>query len=316
MPLLVALAWIALGALALWLVLECVVRLYLDWPLRTDFYSSIPRERVRELQERYGVRVVTGPGWVHLGWVADPDRETYRVERSTTDGWQEVGRAEFGSFLTGAGGGDYRVWARSRVAAEARLLGQVRAHPEGESPPVLVPRIAGSWRPLFRPSKHGHYVNDHTLYRDARGSWRLIGITSKTDGRFAAESYFAVGVSSEFPPVDGMREEEPVADFGELAWAPCVIQEDGIYHLFWSPHRLHQMTSRDGIHWENHRVTLPAPVHEFFRDTTVVRVAEGQWLLRVAWNTARFPEVDRSPELQRYAGLPLGQSVRLRHLSG
>ncbi len=172
MPLLVALAWIALGALALWLVLEWVVRLYLDWPLRTDFYSSIPRERVRELQERYGVRVVTGPGWVHLGWVADPDRETYRVERSTTDGWQEVGRAEFGSFLTGAGGGDYRVWARSRVAAEARLLGQVRAHPEGESPPVLVPRIAGSWRPLFRPSEHGHYVNDHTLYRDARADRR------------------------------------------------------------------------------------------------------------------------------------------------
>jgi hypothetical protein len=127
-------------------------------------------------------------------------------------------------------------------------------------------------------------VNDHAIYRDGRGDWRLVGITSKSDGDFSAERYFAVGRSAEFPPRGEMEEEAPVADFGELAWAPCVVEHDGSYHLFWSPHALHQMSSPDGVAWRDHRVTLSAPFHRFFRDPMVLRVAESQWLL---YSTAR-----------------------------
>ncbi len=39
-----------------WLTLETAVRLYLEWPLRTDFYGSIGRDAVRERQGRCGVQ--------------------------------------------------------------------------------------------------------------------------------------------------------------------------------------------------------------------------------------------------------------------
>ena len=38
--------------LAIWLILELAVRAGLQWPLRTDFYSSIPRQTIRERQQQ------------------------------------------------------------------------------------------------------------------------------------------------------------------------------------------------------------------------------------------------------------------------
>ncbi|MGD0857286.1 MAG: hypothetical protein ABSA18_16055 [Dehalococcoidia bacterium] len=84
---------------ALWLVMEIGLRIYVEMPLKTDFYSSIPRELVRQRQAEIGVRTTQGPGWVHLGWIADPDRETYRVERQAGEFWQQVDKTQFGSCL-------------------------------------------------------------------------------------------------------------------------------------------------------------------------------------------------------------------------
>ena len=43
-------AWILSALLALWLLVEAVVRLYLEWPLETSFYGSLGRDRVRARQ--------------------------------------------------------------------------------------------------------------------------------------------------------------------------------------------------------------------------------------------------------------------------
>jgi hypothetical protein len=287
-----ALAWLLLGGLGLWLLLEIAVRRYLEWPLPRDFYGSLGREKVPERQAKHGVKAATGPGWVHLGWIADPDRETYRVERRVNDRWEPAGRLRFGSFLTREPGGSYRVWAVSKTDGDPRLLGEATAQPARDIPPVLVPRIRGPWRTLFQPREHGDYVNDHMIYQDAEGHWRLVGITSKGNGDFADETTFAVGVSRDFPPPEGMREASSLADFGELAWAPHVIQHDGTYHMFWSPHKLHQMTSPDGIHWEQHRITMAAPYHRFFRDGMVLQVAESQWLLYATARGRYYSQVD------------------------
>ncbi len=269
----------------LWLVLEIGVRYYVESPLDADFYGSIPRDLVRQRQEQYQVQVASGPGWAHLGWVADPEREEYRIERLVNGAWQETAKVVFGSYLLKDEGGSFRVWAVPKGDDEPRLIGEVEAVPgEGSVPPVYKPRITGSWQTLFRPKVHGYYINDHTVYQDGAGDWRLVGITDKSDGNYDEEKYFAVGVSAEFPPPDGMVEDTPVADFGELAWAPHVLVEGSAYHMFWSPHKLHQMTSTDGITWENHQVTMPAPYHKFFRDPMVIKVAENQWLL---YTTAR-----------------------------
>jgi beta-fructofuranosidase len=255
------------------------VRAWIQRPLRRGFWGSVPRDAVRERQERHGVKAAAGAGWIHLGWIADPERERYAIERRRGGGWEPCGRARFGSFLWRGEGGAFRVRALPRGGGEARILAEVRAEPEPGEPPLCAPVIAGPWRTLFRPRRHGRYVNDHTVFRDASGRWRLLGITSATDGDFDAERWFASGVSETFPPPEPMAEEAPVADFGELAWAPHVVATGGRWHLFWSPHRLHQMSSPDGVRWEAHRITLDPPFHRFFRDAMVLEVAPGQWLL-------------------------------------
>jgi len=316
----VDLLWaLPLALLALWLVAEAVTRAVLEFPLRVDFYGSVSRDAVRSWQALHGVKVAAGPGWLHLGWIADPEREAYRIERRTGEVWQNVGRTRYGSCLVRGAGDAFRVWARPKAGGgDERLIGEASAEaaPGGAAPPPLQrPEIAGGWRPLFRPSRHGRYVNDHDVYRDSAGRWRLIGITSRTDGDFGAERYFGVGVSETFPPDVEMREEAPVADFGELAWAPEVVEPNAAgegYALFWSPHRLSRMDSADGIHWGNPRVVMSAPFHRFFRDPAVVEVADGQWLLYATARGRYFSRIDtyQSFDLERwqYIGAALDSS--------
>jgi hypothetical protein len=287
-------AGILSAILALWLLLEGIVRLYLEWPLERSFYGSLGPDRVRARQDEHGVRVVDGPGWAHLGWIADPERERYRVEwRARGDGaWRERGRARFGSFLHRGEAGAFRVIAVPRDGSPIRVIGEAETNPGQGEPPLFAPRVAGPWQTLFRPSRHGSYINDHAVFRDAEGSWRLLGITGPGDGDLDRERRFAVGVSRELPASDGMREADPVADFGELAWAPHVVRAGETYHLFWSPHRLHEMTSGDGIHWQNHRIAMAAPFHKFFRDAMVLEVAERQWLLYCTARGRYYSRID------------------------
>lgn len=290
-PSMLSLLIIAAVALGAWLVLEAVVRVYVEWPLATDFYSSIARADVLERQALHGVQVVCGAGWAHLAWVADPEGEGYRIEREAAGIWQAVAHAEFGSCLVREDG-VYRVWAAPHDGGQDRLIGEASVALKPGPPPLYVPRIDGPWQPLFRPHRHGDYINDHSVYQDARGDWRLVGITAKGDGDYAAEKSFAVGVSTEFPPAGAMVEAPAVADFGELAWAPHVIAEAGTYYMFWSPHRLQRMTSANGIDWEERRTVLPAPFHKFFRDAMVLKVAASQWLLYATARGAYFSQVD------------------------
>ena len=285
--------WIAAIALAtaigLLVALELGVRFVASRPCRVDFYGSVARERVRALQDEVGVRANRGPGFVHLGWVADPERERYRIEREAGGRWDAVGEARTGSFLARAGG-------RLRVLAVGpggeRVLGEATVEPEPGCPPVLVPRVAGPWRFLFRPTRSGDYVNDHCVFQDARGGWRLVGITGPGAGDYSKERRLAVGASETFPPPEGMREEAPLADFGELAWAPCAVRAQDGFWLFWSPHVLRRMRSPDGIAWSEPEVVLAATQHPFFRDATVVEVAPGQWLLYATARGRFFSRVD------------------------
>ena len=283
----------AASLLALWMVLEIGLRIYVEMPLKTDFYGSIQREDVSYLQQQVGVRVNQGPGWIRMGWIADPEKETYRVEKGEGDKWDDLGTVRFGSYLSRSGSGIYRVWAIPSIEGIPRLVGEVYAEAQDAAEPdVFRPSISGSWQVLFRPQVHGYYINDHAVYRDINGEWRLAGITHKSDGNYNEEKYFAVGTSLEFPPDKGMTEEKPVADFGELAWAPHVISENDTYYMFWSPHKLYRMVSTDGINWGQRETVLDAPYHKFFRDAMVFEAADGQWLLYTTARDGFFSQVD------------------------
>jgi len=272
-----------------WFMIELVMRL---WPVKTGYYGSITRLDVRSLQDKFGLIVNSGEDWVHLGWIADPDHEAYHVFH-TADGTKHLlGTTDFGSYLVKNQSGLFEVKAKSKQNGELRLIGKTEVNTTGKTAPVHRPVISGKWQFLFKPNKQGFYINDHTIFQDGNGNWRLIGITSKTSGEFSSEKYFASGFSSEFPDPSGMQEAEPVADFNETAWAPCVIKKDRTYHLFWSPHRLEQMQSLDGISWTDKRTIITKPYRPYFRDPMVLKVGPNQWLL---YTTARgffFSRVD------------------------
>jgi hypothetical protein len=282
--------WI-LNILGLRLICEAALRIFIERPLKTSFYGSVSKKDARLMQARHGVKVSNGYGWAHLGWVADPDRETYRIEEYQSGKWETAGKARYGSFLMKKGG-RFRVIGIPKKAGNINLIGEAEAEALKGEALLFRPEIAGVWKRLFKPAIYGDYVNDHTVYRDNEGNWRLVGISSKTEGDYSREKYFASAVSREFPPGEGMREEKPVADFGELAWAPHVIEEGGIYHIFWSPHRLERMTSADGISWENKETVIREPFHKFFRDAMIIKVADGQWLLYTTARGLFFSRVD------------------------
>ncbi len=88
---------LAVGALALFFVLETMVRMIIDLPAKTDFYSSIHREDVPALQKKFGVKTAHGPGWIHLGWVAHPEKERYRIYRLDGDAETPLGETRYGA---------------------------------------------------------------------------------------------------------------------------------------------------------------------------------------------------------------------------
>ena len=285
------LGWIILGIgglAALWGLVELVMRLM---PYPTDFYGSISRADAQQRQAEIGLKLAGGQNWAHLGWIADPENEIYRIERHSETGWEKTAECEFGSFLCRESGA-YRVVSVNKKTSAEKLIGEQDVLIRKTPLIKYRPQISGEWKKLFLPSKSGSYLNDHTLYQDNKGDWRLIGITSKTNGDYGQEKSFAVGCSPDFPPAAEMREQDSIADFGELAWAPDVIEHEGKWYLFWSPHKLHHMVSEDGITWREHAVILEKPYHRFFRDPMLYQVGESQWLLYTTARGKYFSRVD------------------------
>ncbi len=288
--------YIISAILLIWIMLELIVRWVAEKGIETDFYGSIRRDEVRSYQQKFGIRIVTGSGWTHFGWIADPECETYRIEHlEDTDIWKPLGESKFGSWLIEAESGSFRVVAVDNKSRETRIIGNVilSGQPIKEiKAPFSTPRISGGWHTLFRPEKSGKYINDHCIYQDRAGNWQLLGITSQSNGNYQKECYFAAAKGTQFPPEIPFEEKAPVAEFGSIAWAPDVIIQDEKYHLFWSPHQLHHMTSDDGIHWNRHEIVLEKPFHKFFRDAKIFEVAPDQWLLYATGRGRWFSRID------------------------
>lgn len=78
------------------------IYIYVDAPLQTYFYGSIPKELVQQRQAYYKVKSVSGNGWIHLGWIADPDEEDYHMTSRDGIHWNNysiIVKAPFNKFF-------------------------------------------------------------------------------------------------------------------------------------------------------------------------------------------------------------------------
>jgi len=144
---------------------------------------------------------------------------------------------------------------------------------------MKIPRIAGDWRILFKPEKNGNYVNDHSIVKGADGKWHLYGITSFVSSSYQ-ERYFVhgVGESLDVP----FNEVGRSIDRGTLAWAPCVINKDENYYMFYGPSPTSLAVSFDMFEWYGTNVYLKdEPIMGAHRDHFVLKVAEDKYLMYV-----------------------------------
>ncbi len=128
---------------------------------------------------------------------------------------------------------------------------------------MLKPQIASEWELLFKPEKYGNYVNDHCIIKDHDGKYHLFGITSES-GKTDDERYFVHGrggTTLEKP----MEEMQKVIDDGTKAWAPCIIEKDNIYYMYYGPSVTKLAVTHQLHHWMGHQVNMvgvpPMAVH-------------------------------------------------------
>lgn len=139
------------------------------------------------------------------------------------------------------------------------------------------PVIVSKWKTLFKPRKYGKYVNDHTILYN--GKWHLIGITSK-EGCPSQERYFvyAAGDSLSSP----MKEITKVIDNGTLAWAPCLVENNGLYYMFYGPSPTKLAVSFDFGDWFGYEIHMNGlPPMACHRDHFVFKHGE-KWIMYAA----------------------------------
>lgn len=144
---------------------------------------------------------------------------------------------------------------------------------------MKIPQIVGEWKILFKPEKHGNYVNDHTVVKALDGKWHLFGITSFGGGP-TNERYFVHGVGESL--TEPLKEVGRAIDKGTLAWAPCVINKGEDYYMFYGPSPTQLAVSFDMVEWYGYPVTLEnEPPMAAHRDHFVLKVAENKYLMYV-----------------------------------
>ena len=144
---------------------------------------------------------------------------------------------------------------------------------------MKIPYISDSWRVIFKPEKYGNYVNDHTIVKGSDGDWHLYGTTSFGGGSYQ-ERYFvhARGNSLDIP----FSEVGKSIDTGNLAWAPCIIDRDDNYFMFYGPSPTSLVVSFDMYEWYGHKVELNnEPLMSAHRDHFVLKVDENNYLMYV-----------------------------------
>ncbi len=174
-------------------------------------------------------------------------------------------------------------------------------------------RLMGEWTPLLRPKKFGSYINDHTVFKDKAGGWRLLGVTARGSYAFFKESSFVEGTTDRLD-----REMEEVGlkfkanPYRGIKIAPMVYfdKPSDTYHLYFAGINIYHLSSRDGVNWENQALAVRS-WWPWLRDPHVVK-ADKQYLLYVT-DVGNKVSVFASDDLYHWkkagVALQLGQGI-------
>ncbi len=140
--------------------------------------------------------------------------------------------------------------------------------------------LGEGWRPLFRPKKVGRYVNDHTVFKDKYGFWRLLGTTAVGDYAFYKERSFVEASTKDlWTEMVGEKMTFIAIPHRGIKIAPVVFldKKKREYHLFFAGMNIYHFTSRDGRVWEDQGLA----VHNWWpwlRDPEIVEWGGLYWM--------------------------------------
>ncbi len=153
---------------------------------------------------------------------------------------------------------------------------------KGSAKMIYTPKISSDWKLLFKPEKYGNYVNDHSLIKDKDGHWHLFGITSLVSGA-DKERYFVHATAKKLYDDTPMEELGIVIDNGIRAWAPCVIEHENVYYMYYGPSPTKLDVSFELSHWMGHEIKMIGnPVLSTHRDHMIIRLEDGTYLMYVS----------------------------------
>ena len=142
---------------------------------------------------------------------------------------------------------------------------------------MRIPKISSEWKLLFKPEKFGNFVNDHCIVQDKKTKeWHLFGITSLEAGP-DTERYFVHASGATLDDV--MKENRKVIDDGNRAWAPCIVEHAGIYHMYYGPGVTKMAVTHTLEHWMGHQINITGnPAMAVNRDHAIIKV-DDFWLM-------------------------------------
>ena len=114
-------------------------------------------------------------------------------------------------------------------------------------------KFLGRWQPLLRAQTYCDYINDHTVYKDKYGNWRLLGTCAKEAYAFHKERSFVEGVTqSLLKPMQGTGLKFTNIPHRSVKIAPHVYFDikEKKYHLFFGPMIIYHFISENGVDWE------------------------------------------------------------------
>jgi len=110
----------------------------------------------------------------------------------------------------------------------------------------------GDWKEIFAPTKNSRYVNDHTIFADKSGQYRLIGTTSSKNYAVHRERFFVEAIADK---IDGTYIENKITfkydPHPGVKISPFVFfsDKDKKFHLFFGPWKISHYISDDGENW-------------------------------------------------------------------
>lgn len=170
---------------------------------------------------------------------------------------------------------------------------------------IAVPRILGEYVNVYAPRgdvyqgppttnlKHGTFYeewipNDHTFIKSRDGTWHAFGITGPYAGKVHEAEFQSFHIRSPFPTLEKSLMskswiEEPKVlgapdrpDEDRRLYAPCVIEKDALYFMFYGPEEIRCAVSSDLYHWRPQGTIISC--QEYENDPMIVKVDSEYYL--------------------------------------